>query len=333
MVERGVSITLPRGDSSGERTRGALLGPQRLGITIGRELESFGVTGKVAAITAGWQEREAEDEELDAAIGHRSVNLRLHARCEEVFEADTELFRAHRAKQDLLRKLQAIHRVRLNHAVQGTRELLVAARGEVLAEAEVESAFEHLRYLDGHHLRRLSEIQADFEAEVNLVERDEVQRHRAEIEATIAECEAVAIAGGHVALLLNRMRLFGLGELIAHKPLFAWSAGAMAVTERVVVFHDNPPQGAGNAEVVAPGLGLYQNLVVFPHAKRRLRLDDVDRVMLLGRRFVPATCIALDEWSGIRFRDDGPTAFGPARLLGVDGQVVEIEPEGLEVPR
>jgi hypothetical protein len=46
-----------------------------------------------------------------------------------------------------------------------------------------------------------------------------------------------------VAVLVNRLRLFGLGDLVADKTVFAWSAGAMAVSERVVLFHDDPPQG------------------------------------------------------------------------------------------
>lgn len=328
MAERVVCIAPPPGDSSTDRQVGALLGPQRLGITIGRELAEFGAAGNVAAITAGWQEREAEDEELNDAIGHRAINLKLHARCEAVFEVDRELFEAHRAKQDLIRKLQSFHRIRLDHAVQSTRDLLAVAAANPLAQAEVESSFEHLRYLDDHHIRRLDEIQQRFEDEVKLAERDAVGRHREEIAAVIDSCDAVAIAGGHVALLLNRLRLFRMSELLQTRPLFAWSAGAMAVTDRIVAFHDHPPQGRGNAEVVARGLGLFGGLVVFPHARRRLALDDPERVMLLSRRFQPAQCVTLDEYSGIRFREaQGALAFGSAKLLGPDGEVVDVDPD------
>lgn len=324
MVDRAASLPSPTGDSSDSSdrgTQGALLGPQRLAITIGRELESFGAKGRVAAITAGWQEREAEDEELDDAIGNRALNLLLHARCDGVFRRDPELSRAHRAKQDVIRRLQIIHRIRLEHAVSELRELLELGAEDPLVEPEIESAFERLRELDEHHLARLDEEQEEFEARTKLVERDEVCRQREEIAAIIGRCDAVAIAGGHVAVLLNRLRLFRLAPILASRPLFAWSAGAMAVTEKVVVFHDNPPQGRGNAEVVARGLGLYPGVVVFPHAKRRLDLSEPTRVTLLGRRFAPMRCVTLDEEAGLRFRSGTVKAFGPAKLLLPDGRI------------
>ncbi len=64
------------------------------------------------------------------------------------------------------------------------------------------------------------------------------------------------IAGGHVAVLLNRMRLFRLGEELAKKPLIAWSAGAMALSERIVLFHHHAPQGRRDAELLDAGLGI-----------------------------------------------------------------------------
>ena len=78
------------------------------------------------------------------------------------------------------------------------------------------------------------------------------------------------IAGGHVAVLVNRLRLFGMRALLGHKPIAAWSAGAMALTTRVLLFHDRPPQGAGNAEIFEHGLDLVPDAVFLPHAATRL---------------------------------------------------------------
>ena len=44
--------------------RVVLLGPQRHAITVTDELARLAAEGRVAAITAGWQEREGEDLEL-----------------------------------------------------------------------------------------------------------------------------------------------------------------------------------------------------------------------------------------------------------------------------
>ena len=64
------------------------------------------------------------------------------------------------------------------------------------------------------------------------------------------------IAGGHVASLLNRLALFDVLELAAGKPVIAWSAGAMVLTDRIVLFHDYPPYGSDIAQVLDAGFGL-----------------------------------------------------------------------------
>ena len=107
-------------------------------------------------------------------------------------------------------------------------------------------------------------------------------------------------------MLVNRMRLFGFGDLACAAPLIAWSAGAMAVSERIVLFHDSPPQGPGDPEILDWGLGLFGGVVALPHASRRLRLDDPLRVSVLSRRFAPSQCVPLDtgarlDWDGQRW--------------------------------
>jgi len=92
----------------------------------------------------------------------------------------------------------------------------------------------------------------------------------------------------------------------------------MALTERVVLFHDSPPQGAGDAELLDFGLGIAPGVVVLPHARKRLRLDDPVRVSLLARRFRPAACVPLDGGDDIE-RIDGSWRLGRARTLAADG--------------
>ena len=71
----------------------------------------------------------------------------------------------------------------------------------------------------------------------------------------------------------------------------------MCLTDRVVLFHDHPPQGAGNAEIFEAGLGLLPRTVLLPHAATRLALEDTTRVTLLARRLAPAACYTLDDGS------------------------------------
>jgi len=46
-----------------------LLGPQRFEPTLASAVRSLGIDGAIATVTAGWQERESEDDELREHVG------------------------------------------------------------------------------------------------------------------------------------------------------------------------------------------------------------------------------------------------------------------------
>jgi peptidase E len=314
-----------------------LMGPQRLVPIVRETLDLMQVSGTIATITAGWQEREAEDDELEQALGRPSLNLMLHARGEDVFREDPELFEAHRAKQDRLRQLQELYRRRLTHVMAAARQMQsFEDEGEIappeVVAPQLRSAIDMVRVLDAEHARFANEVDAEFEARLQPGDRPVVARQREQIHEILSRCSAVAIAGGHVAILLNRLRLFGLEPALARLPVMAWSAGAMVLTRRIVLFHDSPPQGRGHAEVLGDGLGLFPDApdaVVLPHARRRLHLDDARRIGGLAQRFAPATCVALDERCYIAL-EKGPErarwrASPETRRLTSDGQCVAME--------
>ncbi|MDG1490758.1 MAG: Type 1 glutamine amidotransferase-like domain-containing protein, partial [Planctomycetota bacterium] len=135
------------------------------------------------------------------------------------------------------------------------------------------------------------------------------------------------VAGGHVGILYNRMRLFGVRDALpASTPVVGWSAGAMVLTDRILLFHDSPPQGPGDAEFLGPGLGMAPGVVVLPHASRRLDLAHRGRVALLARRLAPELVVALDDGDRLEAGADGWSGEG-ARRLTPAGAVVE-EPMG-----
>lgn len=311
-----------------------LLGPQRLEPNLVKEVDRLGIDGQIAAITAGWQEREAEDDELQQHLGRPVVDLRLHQRLEQAFSYDDELFQAHRARQDRLRETQRLYRYRLDFVLEPARELMRRQGDRELLEPEREAAIQAIRTLDHDHLERIRAVDAAFEARWRPHERPAIARHRTEIRDILEGSAAIAVAGGHVAVLLNRMRLFGITSLLGDLPIFCWSAGAMALSERIVLFHDSPPQGAGNPEVLELGLGLFPDVVALPHARRRLRLGDSVRVALFARRFAPSRCIALDEGAVLRWRgpQHGWQANDLTRQLSVDGDVVRCAAVEVEAP-
>ena len=263
-------------------------------------------------MTAGWQEREGEDDELRAHVARDFVNLRLYERAELALAEDPELAAGLRQRQERLHDLQELYRVRLDHALEAARKMQRIPSRPMVDEHR-RAAIRALRTLDRQHLSRARRIHEEFEAEWQPQRRPAVLRHREELRGLLERVEALAVAGGHVAVLLNRMRLFNILPLLDGRPLLAWSAGAMALSDRVVLFHDSPPQGAGNAEVLVGGLAAARNIVPLPHGRRRLDLDDPLRVSLFARRFSPATCVVLDP--GTRLTWDGDEwSVGPDTL-------------------
>lgn len=301
------------------------LGPQRLEPNVASTLDHLEIEGPVAAITAGWQEREGEIEELSEHLRRPVTDLRLHHRGEEIFEKDPELFRLHRARQDRLRALQRLYRYRLDFALEPARDLLRRKGPEALLQAEQDAAIEAVRRLDAEHLARIVEIHTEFDHEQGLLERPSILEQREQLRAVLEETSAVLIAGGHVAVLLNRMRLFGLAELLSPLSLIAWSAGAMVLSDRLVLFHDSPPQGAGNAEILEVGLDLVPGVVPLPHARKRLRLDDEIRVALFARRFAPSLALCLEARTAVRWQDGACRSLAEGRYLTPAGEVLDLE--------
>lgn len=301
----------------------ALLGPQRHAPTLGATLASLAVPPEapVATVTAGWQEREPDDAELDAHLGGRSVNLVLYRRVAEIYERDRELEAAVHARQETLRRLQTLYRVRLDAAVGACHALAAMPGEDAPLVAEREAAIEALRDLDRRHLARVRDVHAEFESRWRPGEREAVAQARSSVARILGGVAALAIAGGHVAVLLNRLRLLDVGTGARSMNVVAWSAGAMALSPTVVLFHDDPPHGPGHPEALEVGLGLAPDIVPLPHARHRLRLDDAHRVSVTAQRFRPSACVPMDDnarvdWDGSRW-----TPAPGTRLLGGDGAV------------
>lgn len=316
----------PVGGSGAPSPKGApkgtavVLGPQHAHPSIVGVLRSLSITGPVALITAGLQERESEASAIPE-LGVPAVNLTLHARGEQVLAKDPELAVAYKARQTRLRLMQDFYRTRLDHANAAARAISVRHVDEALLAEESEASMAAIRRLDHEHLDRCRHVNAEFAARWQFNSRPHIARHRGELAAILERVSAVVIAGGHVAVLLNRLRLFDVASLFANRPVIGWSAGGMVLTDRVVLFHDQPPYGQPLAEVLDEGLGLAPQLVVLPNPRLRLRLDDPARVSHYAQRFAPATCVALDHGARLDFKEGCVTSGSEAQLLHTDGSI------------
>jgi hypothetical protein len=283
-------------------------------------MREHGVTGQVALVTAGWQERESDDEALIRELGLPVVNLKLHGRSEDVFRLDTEFGDAYKERQERLRHMQAFYRIRLEAADDAATAIAVRHVERELLDEELGVSIDVLRQLDKDHLDRCRKVHRAFDAQWVPTSRPTLDKHCRELGELLAKSSALVITGGHVGSLLNRLHLFDIMTLAAHLPIYAWSAGAMVLTERVVCFHDYPPYGKDIAQVLDRGFGLAPNLVILPDPKRRVRLDDKAGISRFARRMAPAQVLAMDHGAELIF-EPGHGPHGHAYLLGRQGEV------------
>lgn len=305
-----------------------LLGPQRHVPIVRPAVESLVADRKrpLAVITAGWEEREDEDQELRDHLQRPAHNLAIWQRVERIFEKDTELLEAMRQRHDTLRKVQELYRVRLAGMMESTRELFRRTGDEELLDPERNDALVMLQGLDTQHVERVTQIHATFEARWRPSERPAVQKEAKEIARLLREASCLLIAGGHISVLLHRMRLFDVLGLHGDRPVIAWSAGAMVLTERIVLFHDTPPQGSADAEVMEAGFGAVPGIVALPHPKKRLRTDDERNVRLFAGRFAPSQCVLLDNGSRIDWHRQRWQASATTMRLSSSGMLDEVAP-------
>ncbi|MCG8468859.1 MAG: Type 1 glutamine amidotransferase-like domain-containing protein [Gemmatimonadetes bacterium] len=315
-----------RGRKRGSANRVVLLGPLTDAGALSnalRDLEDEAPASsapRIAAITAGWREREGDPSILGPALAPRVEDLALYRRAERVVQADPELGDAHKELQTRLKLLRRAYNLRLSGEVQALVRLEAIDGDERVLDGERDAALEAIRTLDAHHLDRVADLRSEFVRAFDPGSRSAVRREREALGALLEDRTAVLIAGGHIATLLNRLRLFGLDEPLEKRTVVAWSAGAMALAETVVLFHDRPPWGAGNAEVFDAGLGLLDDVIPLPHATDRLRLDDRRRAARLARRLAPLAPVLLDPGVRVDRRDGSWSGRAGARRIDRAGR-------------
>jgi hypothetical protein len=294
--------------------RALVLGPQRRP-TLATAARTLDLAGPVATVTAGWQDREPDDAELDALLDGRSVNLRLHARWQDVLTRDPVYATAEREYRAALREQRELYLIALDGALRALHE--VARHGGDAVPAARADAEHVVRLVDERHLARVCEARASFDAAARTAERAVVAGHRADVAKIVGAASALVVAGGHVGDLLHVLRLFAVP---APAVVFAWSAGAMALAERVLLFHDRAPQDGSHAEFLDCGLGWLRGCVLLPHARHRLRTDDPRRMAELAFRAAPARCVILDD--GVRLDLGSGDVLPPeARVVTGDGSI------------
>jgi hypothetical protein len=298
-----------------------LLGPQRPEPNLRPALDDrIPGDGPLALVTAGWRNDEPEHAALCEHVGGPTVHLPLYRWFDEVTAAAPDLAAAWSARQNRLRALGRLYRTRLRCALDALFEMDAAREREDAAVVGPQRALalEAVRAIDQQELDHADELRAAVTDLQSPWTHPAVAPFHARVGEALQGARALLVAGGHVGVLVNRLRFFGVPEVLQSAPtvgVAAWSAGVMALTEVVVCFYDDPPDSDASdgragpdgawPEVFDHGLGLVGGLVALPHATQRLRLDDRERVALIACRFAPSAAIGLENGAWIEPRRSG----------------------------
>ncbi|WP_131103164.1 hypothetical protein [Ornithinimicrobium sufpigmenti] len=320
-----------------------LLGPQREPhlADVVRSLELEGC--RFATITAGWQDREGEDEVLNAELGGNTVNLRLWRLLQQLWEADPELEAADRRRRQVLTEMQELYVLGLQKAAEALREIRAReSRDERVMQMASDDILAIMRDMDDRHRKRVEEVHLEFYATHEPEHRPAVVEARFLVGRRIADCDAVVIPGGHVGVLLGSLHIANLAPALAaptpetaddpdpaptlYRPIIAWGAGAMALTERVVLFYDDAVVAPGVSEVLMDGLALTRGLVALPNATARLEVKDRRRMAVLAQRCDPRLPLLLDPGAQVTLTAGGEVPTG-ARVVDHDGTIVRHDRE------
>ena len=242
----------------------------------------------------------------------------------EYAAADRELQRTLAERQDVY-LLRLDFALRAVYALQRRAPAATAAPAAPAVTAALDEAIAAVRELDAAHLRRVNHARGEFFQRLQPHARPVIAEHRAAVDRHLAEASALVVAGGHVGVLAEVLHLFNVAAAV-RSAVIAWSAGAMALADRIVLFHDRSPQGPGHPEVYGSGLSLLRDVVLLPHARARLLLDDVPRMAVFARRFAPARCVLLEAGTRIEFIRGGGSWPPGVRVIAEDGRVTALEP-------
>ena len=137
-----------------------------------------------------------------------------------------------------------------------------------------------VREMDARHLERVAERRTPSSGRVaGRTTGRPIAEAREAIAHELSDAEAVVIAGG------PRRGAAGRPAPVQHRPrprppVIAWGAGAMALTERVVLFHDRAAHGPAHRRDATAGLGLVRRPWRSPSARDRLDLSDPVRMAI-----------------------------------------------------
>ncbi|MEC7987889.1 MAG: Type 1 glutamine amidotransferase-like domain-containing protein [Myxococcota bacterium] len=310
-----------------------ILGPQRDHPNLAQVVEKYLPDAKLAVISAGWRHEESELKPMARDLRRPLSLLPLYQWFDELGQQEPELSKEHSDRQKRIKAYKKIYRKKLHLHLEYLAFIEIKWKKQPsLYGEDHQEALDEIHKIDQEALQRLERIRSHFPNLQKPWKHPSAKPLHEEIRSTLEKCDGLIIAGGHVAILRNRMFFFGLPDLLREfldkgKQIVCWSAGAMAMCEQIVLYYDDPPEGVGVAEILDTGMGILPNTTFFPHAAQRLRLNDSNRVRALVQRFHTQRCITLEVGTHLLYENGTYHNLGrlsAAAQMNLSGELASI---------
>ncbi|MRG94987.1 Type 1 glutamine amidotransferase-like domain-containing protein [Polyangium spumosum] len=193
---------------------------------------------------------------------------------------------------------------------------------------ELRRAFHTLESNDDHLFELFGDIERRAFDAAGALYHPAFRAAKERLEARILSASNIFLFGGRLDLLLGALRFFRLRDVFVEAlrrgaQIVAVSAGAMVLCERVIVY-DDFAETPRDFQLYDRGLGIVQDLQVFPHCMERIQTDDIDNLAYLARRFRHHACVGLNQRS-LLLLDLAPRR---AVSVGVGDGVYVFGPDG-----
>ena len=289
-----------------DRAPSSFSGAQRFDPSLARRWPKLGVTGRIAVITAGWQEREAEDEDLAEHLQGRDrqpAPARARRRClPQRSRAARRPPRAARGAASPAGLLPHSARARARGAA---RDPAAVPRPPTSSPTKRSASIEAIRDLDAWHLASARAVRKDFEERCEPAPRPARRRaHRKELRGDrLRSATRSPSRGGHVASLLNR--LVAVRSRQARRQTARLRVVRRARWPSAIASSSSTTtlrKGQARARCSTPGSASSPARSCLPAARGPPAPRRPERVQVMARRFAPASCLAFPARSRITWR-------------------------------
>ena len=205
-----------------------ILGPQRPSPNLPNIIERHLPDGPLAVITAGWRIDEIDISALERDLNRPLYLLPLYGWFDRLGAKEPELASLHSERQIKIKSYKKVYNLQLRAAFDlWTKIAELAEENPELYSMDEKDALAAVRITDRRAIERQDLIRKEFDQLNTPWTHTVTMPYHDKIKNTLKKCRGLIIAGGHVAVLRNRLFFFGRDKLLPEciadgKTMFAW---------------------------------------------------------------------------------------------------------------